>query len=79
MADNPYIVTPDDSEYPLRRERLDDGECQRLRALLRRWVAWSSTWPPSHMCRCGAYGDTPQSAPHAPGCIVGDTLKELGQ
>lgn len=56
------------------RIRADNG---RLRALLRQWVTWSVTEPHGYLCRCGAYGDTVQSAPHAPECVVGDTLKEL--
>jgi len=38
VTDDYWGPMPDDSEYPTPRERLDDGEAERLRALLRRWV-----------------------------------------
>ena len=35
MTDDYWGPMPDDSEYPTPRERLDDGEVERLRALVR--------------------------------------------
>jgi len=90
MTDDYWGPMPDDSEYPTPRERLDDGECERLRALLRRWVG-EQKWATSvvgmgrlhYMCPfCGkhdiAYSVVPDII-HTPGCLVGDTLKELGE
>lgn len=68
----------------------DDGEADRLRALLRRWVqSWrelglgdydsESVWQYyCEHCDTRTSGDS-GAITHAPGCIVGDTLKELGE
>lgn len=90
MTDDYWGPMPDDSEYPTPRERLDDGEADRLRALLRRWVE-AAYWRRQtgeaiaeaqlgSRCRgCEGWAYALQDIPHAPGCIVGDTLKELGE
>ena len=74
-------------------------ERDRLRALLRRWVALECQGTPLwgisvdcgdedegntfELCRCyecsREFPSRWDRIPHAPGCIVGDTLKELGE
>lgn len=89
MTDDYWGPMPDDSEYPTPRERLDDGEADRLRALLRRWVRlghWgyvtgSTIFEPKlgSRCRgCDGWAYSRDDIEHRSGCVVGDTLKELG-
>lgn len=67
----------------------DDGEADRLRALLRRWVkgeeGYAPTWYSvylggSYTCeRCFDIGESPEDIDHNTGCVVAETLKELGE
>lgn len=87
MTDDYWGPMPDDAEYPTPRERLDDGEAGRLRALLRRWLREAPTEGMRlysdgcsyHCALCGACNKDSLRIPHLDGCIVGDTLKELGK
>ncbi len=55
-------------------------DCERYKGLLRRWAKRSirQLRPGRYECvLCRYQSDTLEEFPHAPGCLVGDTLRAL--
>lgn len=58
-------------------------DCEQYKALLRRWVGEFELYDvlsANYYCHlCMKEARHPQDIEHAPGCLVGDTLRALGE